>query len=67
MTPRFIPVTRWCDEQVIMINPRRLNQFAPVKPPTQQPDLKLGTLLDFGGREHMVVTETVAEIVKMLK
>lgn len=67
MTPKFILVTRFGTNHTLMVNPRRMNSFATVRPPTAQPTLNCGTQLDFGRGEFLIVKETPAEIVKMLK
>lgn len=66
MTPKFIELTRRYDKCKIMVNPRRLNSFYSVQPPSQYPDLFCGTMLDYGSKRE-VVNETVDEIKKMLK
>ncbi len=51
----------------IMLNPRRVDYFKPVAPPTQQPTLDCGTLVCLGSNKRVIVRETIAEIKRMLK
>jgi len=49
-----------------MVNPRRLDTFSALRPPTQQPDLNVGTQLNFGRGEVIIVRETVQQIKTLL-
>jgi uncharacterized protein YlzI (FlbEa/FlbD family) len=66
VTPKFIEVTRFRNGEKVMVNPRRLDTFSALRPPTQQPDLNVGTQLNFGRGEVIIVRETVQQIKTLL-
>ena len=51
----------------IMLNPRRVDYFKSVAPPTQQPTLDCGTLVALGSNKRIVVRESLAAIKRLLK
>lgn len=65
MTPKFLTLHRLRDDSVVLVNPRRVNTFHRVPPPTQQPDIYVGTELWFGSG-WVVVKETPEDIVRLL-
>ncbi len=74
MSPKFLTLHRFRagqlledDHDTIMVNPRRVDYFAPVPPPTQQPALYCGTKVSLGSRQFVVVNETMDEIKRKLK
>lgn len=74
MTPKFLICHRFVSSrllehegEVIMLNPRRVDYFEPVPPPTQQPGLYSGTKIALGSKTFVVVSETMAEIKRALK
>lgn len=74
MTPRLIVLHLFrsgnsliAPNDEVMVNPRRVDYFKPVAPPTQQPTLDCGTLICLGSRQSIVVRETLAQIKRLLK
>lgn len=51
----------------VMVNPRRVDYFKPVAPPTQQPGLDCGTLVCLGSRQSIIVRESLVQIKRLLK
>jgi hypothetical protein len=67
MTPKFIEVTAFAKPHAkVMVNPRRLDFFRKNPPPTQQPELDCGTILNFGRGEYFICQETVQQIKTLL-
>lgn len=73
MTPKFLTLHRFetgklIDEhKVIYVNPRRVDYFEPVSPPSAQPTLYCGTKVALGSNKYVIVHETVDQIVKALR
>lgn len=84
MTPKFLILSRFRarsvenfalesessdDNQIIMINPRRVDYFEPVSPPNNpsQRNMYCGTKVALGSKQFIIVNETMNEIKKMLK
>jgi len=70
MTPKFIILTRKTDDSLVdksvYVNPRRVNAFHRLRPPTQHPGLFVGTIVDFGRSETILVCETPDQIERLL-
>lgn len=79
MTPKFLVVHRFSPSfkltgdpddlnqlGAVMLNPRRVDYFEPMTPPTAQPKLYCGTRVSLGSKQMIVVQETCEEIRKML-
>lgn len=81
MCPRFLQLHRFSpksaesfaleseDDNVIMVNPRRVDYYHPLPPPNNpnQRNLYCGTYVALGSNKHVVVRETTAKITSMLK
>ncbi len=53
----------------VLVNPFRVNRWAAMTPPTQQPHLagRLGTEITFTGRDRLFVVETLEVIQRMIQ
>jgi hypothetical protein len=69
MTPKILALTNKTTGQTVLVNPFRVNRWAAVTPPTQQPHLagKLGTEVVFTGRDRLFVVETLETINRMIQ
>lgn len=74
MTPKFLTLNLFRSGTVledardeIMVNPRRVDSFQPVPPPTAYPGTYWGTRVRLGSKQSIVVRETLTQIKRLLK
>ena len=67
MAVKFITLTTLGTGRELHINPRRVNYFSVVPPPSQQPSIWCGTVVRFNANDTVIVHESPEYIKTLLK